>query len=200
MKIVITHDVIDCGAFTWVNGVKGCLREVDAKILINASRSMPFDGKYVEVGSWLGCSSILVALHSPARCKVYCHDLWSKDFPKGSNPPPDEDNIGFQFHKNVMDNNLDDIITPVCGDSSTMLGIHADASIDMAFIDGDHSYDGITKDLEAIFPKMTPQSVILCHDCNTGTDALRGLVDFCNTHGLEDVRGFDGTDMKMIVL
>ena len=200
MKPDITHGVINGGAFTWINGVKGCLREADTQILINAARTIPFGGKYVEVGSWLGCSGIIVAFHSPARCKIYCHDLWSENFPVGSNPPPTEDNIGIQFHKNVIDNNLDDIITPVCGDSSTMMAIHSDKSIDMAFIDGDHSYEGITKDLEAIFPKMKSNSIIFCHDCNTGTEALRGLVDFCNSHDLKDIRGFNNTDMKRVVL
>jgi hypothetical protein len=35
---------------------------------------------------------------------------------------------------------------------------------------------------------------------NGGTEALRGLVDFCNGHGITDVRAFGGTDMKMIIL
>ena len=47
---------------------------------------------------------------------------------------------------------------------------------------------------------MKPESYILCHDCDNGTEALRGLVDFCNGHGITDVRAFGGTDMKMIIL
>ena len=95
---------------------------------------------------------------------------------------------------------LEGTIIPVAGDSSSMLAIHPEGSIDWAFIDGDHSYDGIKKDLEAIYPKMKPDSYILCHDCDKDTDALRGLTDFCAGHGIPSVCGFDKTDMKMIII
>ena len=82
---------------------------------------------------------------------------------------------------------MEDIITPIRGDSSTMMAIHEDKSIDLAFVDGDHSYDGVMKDLVAIYPKMKSQSVILCHDSDGETEALRALVDFSNNNKLTKI-------------
>tara|TARA_R110002074_G_scaffold136836_2_gene281648 strand:+ start:181 stop:804 length:624 start_codon:yes stop_codon:yes gene_type:complete len=200
MKPELKFDVIDGGAFTWVNGVKGCLRETDVKIITDCAKNISFGGKYVEIGSWLGCSALLVAFHCPGRCKVYCHDLWEDELSPDSNPLPVEENVLYKFHKNIMDNDMEDIITPIRGDSSTMVTIHDDKSIDLAFVDGDHSYDGVMKDLEALYPKMKSKSIILCHDSDAETEALRALVDFCNAKNITDVRGFSATDMKMIII
>ena len=200
MKPEIRCDVINGGAYTYINGVKGCLRNTDTQIITDCAKTMSFGGKYVEIGSWLGCSALLVGFHCPGRCKVYCHDLWEDELPPDSNPPPVEENVLYKFHKNIMDNDMDGIITPVRGDSSTMLAIHEDKSIDLAFVDGDHSYDGVMKDLVALYPKMKPQSSILCHDSGEGSEALRALVDFCNSNNIRDVRGFNNTDMKMIII
>jgi len=158
---------------------------------------MPFGGKYVETGSYLGCSALIVGFHCPGKCKVYCHDLWEDEFAQGIVPV---ENMIYKFHKNIMDNDLEDIITPVRGDSSTMVAIHEDKSIDLAFVDGDHSYDGVMKDLVALYPKMNPQSSILCHDSEEGSEALRALVDFCTNNKLTNVIGFRDTNMKMIVI
>jgi len=198
----IKFDLIDDVAFTWVNGVRGYLREIDTRILIDCAKKMPHGGVYVETGSWLGCSATLVGLHAPQDCKVYCHDLWDSTIhPTKINP--DGENMGQQFQRNMREQGLEGTIIPITGDSSTtLLATHPDHSIDWAFIDGDHSYEGITKDLEAIYHKMKPNSSILCHDCEGGTDALRGLVDFCDNHGItdNDIGSINGTGMKMIRL
>lgn len=39
-----------------------------------------------------------------------------------------------------------------------------DGSVDFAYIDGDHSYEGARADLEAILPKMAVKGVIACDD------------------------------------
>ena len=56
---------------------------------------------------------------------------------------------------------------------------------DMAFIDGDHSYEAVKKDLESVRPNMAPRSVILCHDADTPSfPGVRQAIDeFCNRFG-----------------
>jgi predicted O-methyltransferase YrrM len=72
--------------------------------------------------------------------------------------------------------------------------IHEDESVDMAFIDGDHSEDGILRDLRSVYPKIKPGGVILCHDCVTDSEARKGLEKFGKD--FEDVPGTYG----MVVL
>jgi predicted O-methyltransferase YrrM len=40
---------------------------------------------------------------------------------------------------------------------------------DVAYIDGDHSYEGIKRDLEKVLPAMKPTSLILIHDVDAVT-------------------------------
>ena len=137
--------------------------------------------RYVETGSYLGCSSLIIALHSNAT--VWAHDVWVSDWSelKGG-PPPEVKDYLYEFYKNVKENNLENRIIPIRGDSAYTLGIHDDDSIDLAFIDGDHSYEGCLKDIRTIFPKMKKTGVILLHDCTPDSETLRALKDFTDDY------------------
>lgn len=178
-------------AYTYINGVKGTLNYYDTQTLIHEiSKKEP--SVYVETGSYIGCSSVIAALHSNAL--VYAHDLWVQDFDTldvSSGPPPEVDNYFKQFYKNVKKLNLQNRIIPIRGDSKfTLDAVHDDESVDFAFIDGDHSEDGIYGDLTTIFPKMKQDGVILCHDCVDGTETYDGLLKF--TSDFEKIPGTYG--------
>lgn len=166
-------------AYTYINGIKGTLNYYDTKTLIHEIVQKD-PSVYVETGSYLGCSSVIAALHSNAL--VYAHDLWVQDFDTldvSSAPPPEVENYFKQFYTNVKSQNLQNRIIPIRGDSKfTLNAVHDDESIDFAFIDGDHSEDGIYGDLITIFPKMKVGGVILCHDCVEGTETYKGLLKF----------------------
>jgi predicted O-methyltransferase YrrM len=82
---------------------------------------------------------------------------------------------------------------PWSGDSSP------EGTFDVAFIDGDHSYDAVADDLFHTYPKMNKGGIILCHDADTPSFlGVRGAIDkFCNQHGLrhELRRGSHGLEV-----
>lgn len=47
-----------------------------------------------------------------------------------------------------------------------------DKPIDVLFIDGDHSYEGCKKDIEAWFPHLVPNGVALFHDCDESSPGV----------------------------
>lgn len=53
------------------------------------------------------------------------------------------------------------------GDSSTNMSAMPDASFDMIYIDGDHAYEGVMKDVEASIPKLKPDGVLIFNDYTT---------------------------------
>tara|TARA_R110000823_G_scaffold27693_3_gene80849 strand:- start:215 stop:607 length:393 start_codon:yes stop_codon:yes gene_type:complete len=118
----------------------------------------------------------------------------------GSGPPPKVDDYFYTFYENVLNNNLQNIVIPIRGDSAYTLNIHRDESIDLAFIDGDHSFEGALKDLNAILPKMKKDGIILCHDCRPGGDVSNALRDFCVKNAFENVVGFERSSIVKIHL
>lgn len=181
----LKYEVVDGIAYTYVNGVKGTLNMYDVRALMDEMEQLRPNSKYAEIGSYLGCSGIIAALTIKENPLVYCHDIWAEDMselPMDGGPPPKVDNHLYEFYDNVKRNNLERVIIPIRGNSSYTIGIHDDKSIDLSFIDGDHSFEGVTKDLEAILPKMKPGGVILCHDCHGENDVMKAVRSFSQTH------------------
>jgi hypothetical protein len=50
------------------------------------------------------------------------------------------------------------------GDSSTLLSLAPDSFFDFIYVDGDHTYSGVAKDLEQARQKMKPDGWIMCND------------------------------------
>ena len=201
LKFEVTDDGM---AYTYVNGVKGTLNESDTNVLLNHYIQLPMNSKYIETGSYLGCSGVLAGLSSKHGSTVYCHDIWFENIEDitatGTRPPDGVDDYFFTFYENVLNNNLQNIIIPIRGDSAYTLNIHRDESIDLAFIDGDHTYEGALKDLDTVLPKMKKGGVILCHDCRPGSDVSKALREFCVKNGIQNASGFEHSSIVKIDL
>ena len=177
MEPRVENYVEDGIAYTKVNGTRGTLNFHDAQTLIHHAKQLSKDSKYIETGSYLGCSSLLIALYSNAT--VWAHDIWVTDWSelKGC-PPPEVKDYFYEFYSAVKKNKLENRIIPIRGNSVYTVGIHNDASIDLAFVDGDHSHEGCLHDLRAVWPKMKKGSVILVHDCVQNSEPLSAVKAF----------------------
>lgn len=185
-------------AYTYVNGTKGTLNAFDTQALIKEIANVCKGDEeriYVETGSYLGCSSVLAGLVSSSNTMCYAHDVWDFESLKSDSvaPPKVLEGDYFKlFYDNIRDNGLCKKVVPIRGDSKyTLSAVHKDNSIDIAFVDGDHSFDGIYGDLCALRPKMKKGAIIMCHDCTQGSDTRKGLekftkdfVDIPGTHGM----------------
>lgn len=178
----IQYTVENGNAIAWVNGVAGTLNKSDIDALIAATTGLGENSIYVETGTYLGCSALAVAMHNP-EILIYCHDIWVTDWSDLSvdgMPPPLVQDYFHKFYHSVIENNLRRSMIPIRGDSKYTLGIHLENTIDVAFIDGDHSYLGCLSDLNTILPKMKPHSIILAHDCHEGGGCLEAVKTFCH--------------------
>lgn len=191
--------VEDGMTITTINGVRGTFRKADYNLIKIMASRIPRGGIYVETGSYLGCSAVIVGINTKRDVKIFCHDIWEQDMKNltiEGGPPPIVDDYFFKFYDNIRKCDFEGVVIPIRGDSKWSLNIHKDASIDAAFLDGDHSYDGLTNDLKIIWPKMKEGAYILCHDCEKGSETLKALEDFCGNH--IKIVGFNVTNMKLI--
>ena len=80
------------------------------------------------------------------------------------------------------------------GDSSSLLAALPDYSFDFIYIDGDHSYDGVVKDLDQAARKIKDDGWIVCNDYTLYSPleqiyygVYRAVNEFCFKHGFEIV-------------
>jgi predicted O-methyltransferase YrrM len=166
-------------SFANFKGVRGYLNQNDCRQLISHAKALPENSRYAETGTFLGCSSHLIAAHSNAT--VWAHDIWSIDEEENSCEFPSE--CFFSFYESIKQNNLETRIIPVAGNSLKTIKIHDDNSLDLAFVDGDHTYDGAIGDLRNVLPKMKKGATILAHDCTPGSDCIRAMTEFTSETG-----------------
>ena len=99
--------------------------------------------KYVEIGSYLGCSTFIIAnITSDSNVLIYAHDIWTESMehlPTDSDPPPIVDDYFIKFYSEVIKRKFETSIIPIRGESNYTLNIHQNSSISLAFVDGDHS-------------------------------------------------------------
>lgn len=125
---------------------------------------------FVEIGVWQGRSfCFLGELLKNANKKV---KMYAVDTFKGSETEEVHQQaikkLGGStlqiFEGNVADMGLKDLVTVIPEDSATAASKFADGSIDILFIDGDHTLVGVLSDLERWYPKVKSGGIISGHD------------------------------------
>ncbi|GAF79781.1 unnamed protein product [marine sediment metagenome] len=135
--------------------------------------SIPDNCIIAEIGSCRGTSAIAFVKGLKAFNKkgiVYCIDpwtgsqteleryLWKKELAMG----PDE--FYRQFEHNVKKMDCFDLIQPMRMKSNEAVKHFEDASVDLIFIDGDHSFEATYEDLTLWRPKLKRYGVFCGHD------------------------------------
>jgi predicted O-methyltransferase YrrM len=141
--------------------IEGFLDPIEERCLQWAAVHAPAGGTIVEVGSYHGKSAVNLAYAVRKRggvAGIYCVDTWM--------------NTNIEHAKNVdvfqhfLDNTAAyrDLITLLRGRSEEVGREWKGGAIDVLFIDGDHSYDGVTADIHSWMPHLKPGGLVLFHD------------------------------------
>ncbi|MEM8630576.1 MAG: class I SAM-dependent methyltransferase [Pseudomonadota bacterium] len=149
---------------------------------------MPKGGLVVEIGVWKGeFSRALLNILKPE--KLILIDPWAH-VAEDSHAEAFAARTGAEkmdrIHKAVCDRYKDEIESgkvEIARDFSVpVIGAMEDESISFAYVDGDHSYDGVKSDLAALFPKMRFGGVIGFDDYHRrgwwGDDVLAAVNEF----------------------
>lgn len=128
---------------------------------------------FVEVGSWLGKSTVFMASkirQSGKAIKFDCVDNWQggSDKENGWAGKTSIERMNRDLFAEFMGNlarcEVTDVVTPIRSDSSEAAGRYADGSLDFVFIDADHSEAAVACDLRAWWPKIKPGGWLAGHD------------------------------------
>ena len=122
---------------------------------------------FVEIGTFKGQSIMYLAeriKELQKHIKLYTIDI----FEYAEQQKDDENGrfIGVSFYDEFLKNiePLKKYITPIKGNSHIVHDQFKDESIDFLFIDGDHNYDAVMKDLKFWYPKVKNGGIISGHD------------------------------------
>lgn len=156
----------------------GWLDLIEAKELFRQAYQGPQKGEVVEIGSFVGKSTICLAGGSKIaeREKVYAIDphIGSKEHqPGGSSFNPvfwdakkKKINTYPVFMKNMKEGKVDDYVISLIT-SSEKAAKKWKKKIRLLFIDGAHDYGSVKKDLQLWLPFLHRKGNVLLHDYNT---------------------------------
>jgi GT2 family glycosyltransferase/Flp pilus assembly protein TadD/predicted O-methyltransferase YrrM len=171
-----------------VNGVPGFLNPADMKYLLNKAASLPKGAKIVEIGSYMGLSSIIMAyglrVSGNQSARIYCVDPWDDAY-MGRVGVTSHSSLYGAFMKHIADAGVTDAIVPVRSLSLDAAVQFEDRSVDLVFVDGDHSFEGCTADLETWRAKIRPGGHLAGHDCRPNDDVRRAVDSFSRQCGLQ---------------
>jgi len=140
--------------------------------------------RIVEVGSFTGTSALALVNYAET---LWCVDTWA-----GGTDPEDRINSLYREHGNNIvlafaDNVLHvaDRIRPQRMTSLEAAGLHSPQSLDLVFLDGDHSYEAVKADIAVWQMKIAPGGVLCGHDY----DVFEGVTRAANELGPERILG-----------
>jgi hypothetical protein len=120
---------------------------------------------FVEVGCWKGKSISYMGVevvNSGKNIKCYAVDTW-----KGSSEHQSYDEIINDTLYDIFLNNikcLSHVIIPIRKSSIEAAEDFLDGSIDIVYIDANHDYEEVKKDIQAWLPKVKSGGIISGHD------------------------------------
>lgn len=162
----------------------GVLRAIDARTVL-------------EIGTFLGATTLQLAANLPPSGRVFTVDIDSDDVSGAACDISDFDlglaqkkreRIGLHFR----DTPHAERITQILGDSARIdYAGHFD-KVDLAYIDGGHSYEQVKTDTEKVLGLVRPGGVIFWHDYQPGClGVTRYLHELARERPLKHIRKTD---------
>lgn len=134
---------------------KPCTQTIEVELAALARHAA---GKRIalEIGTFEGVSAVRIAKALASDGCLYCVDPWPSAPGKAN---PSYCIAQRSFHRAGVEDRLK-ILRDYCANVEASLP----ASVDFAFIDGDHSWEGIETDWRIVAPRVRPGGILCLHD------------------------------------
>jgi len=152
--------------------IQGWLTVLQAKALIERVEELPAGAKILELGSWRGRSTAVLgmaAAKADRGIRVYAVDHFegspSQRADAMRDATLDDDGVYPDFLENMGKLGLlGHTVIPLREDHAIAVGRMKDESVDLVFLDGDHSAGATTGLFKMVEPKLKPGGAIVIHD------------------------------------
>jgi hypothetical protein len=137
----------------------------------------------VEVGCWKGQSIAYLGveiINSGKDIRIFAVDTWKGSFNEPSHmcdPFVKTDMLYDLFRKNLEPLNNEVSLFACRGNSIDTVVIFQDDSLEVVFIDADHSYEAVSSDIQAWLPKVRPGYYLAGHDYCPAWPGVQRAVD-----------------------
>ena len=140
-----------------IESVEGLLLAGEEEFLFNWAAQMPEDGVIVEIGSYLGRSSVCLGLPCiGTKRKVFCIDPWGTE------------SWFTAWKDNTARLGLSEIVTPLRGYAGDVLRdwvrLTGGLKVDMVFNDSSHCLPSVLSEFIMIYPYVKEKGVMAFHD------------------------------------
>lgn len=168
LEVTVPHDLDSVLEHAWeaTRKVTGFLTEPEARFLGMAAACAPAAGDIVEIGSFKGKSSVMLA----TIAKHYGLNPVVAIDPHNFNNPPlhvhrvsPEATSFHEFLDNLKKTGVAEFVHPR-RQYSTEVASSWDRPIRLLWIDGDHSYKGAKEDFDGFFRYLQPGAIVAFHD------------------------------------
>lgn len=156
----------------------------------------------IEVGSWKGGSAIHMARTMKELGidgEIVCVDTWLGAPIAWTTEPGLKPSLRLKggyprlyetFARNVIDAGVDDIVTPLpaASDGGFTILKHLGAVADVVYIDADHDYAPVKRDLENYLQLLSPHGVLIGDDFGCFPGVTQAATEFADAHDLFAVK------------
>lgn len=149
--------------------------------------------RIVEFGSFHGRSTRALADNSPDYCKIWAVDPWNGEYPLESGDTLKTINTYVLplFKENLRDHIDTGKVIPVRGFSTTFVRPTYEGFplfMDMVFIDGDHRYETVRKDIKSALKMLRIGGIVCGHDFGhpTWPGVKKAVDEFLHNVQIED--------------
>jgi MMP 1-O-methyltransferase len=141
--------------------IDGWLSDAQGRALFEAAASTTGRGAIVEIGSWKGRSTIWLAIGARLAGQRVC----AIDQHRNSREDPTADTLQ-EFRDNLDRAGVADVVDPFVM-TSEEAAAQITGTVELLFIDGDHSDEGARRDAELWLPRLVDGGTVMFHDAAT---------------------------------
>jgi hypothetical protein len=142
---------------------------------------------FVEVGSWKGSSTVYMAVEIANSGKLIqfdAVDTWGGDAETGGSDASNPDWLYDEFRKNIAP--VLSYVNPIRMASVDASKTYKNKSLDLVYIDANHTYDYVKQDILSWLPKIKEGGIIAGHDYATDWDGVvKAVNEIFPTVGVE---------------